>query len=107
MESDEWVGDLVMRSERALIDHLHFARYVQYTEQIGEVRKGTLSVANALRYQDAWFQMEIVNALALDAWGSDGSPSDWEAKWCASYRSDAQEVVSQFVVVVSSLRESD
>ncbi|SCU76050.1 hypothetical protein CNECB9_2710001 [Cupriavidus necator] len=49
----------------------------------------------------------IVNALALEAWESDGSPSDWEARWCVSYRSDAQEVVSQFVAIVSSLRESD
>ena len=52
-------------------------------------------VTDAARWQAIWFEMEIVNALALAEWEEQGSLDDWLHQWRAGYQADAQVLVSQ------------
>jgi hypothetical protein len=59
--------------------------------------------AEALQaYRSAWFELEIVNATALDEWEADGRPSDWNEKWTNKFLKDAAETVD--MVRVAALR---
>lgn len=50
--------------------------------------------AEALRtYRSAWFDLEIVNATALDEWQLDGRPSNWQDKWSSNFLKEAVETV--------------
>ncbi|MFF7061588.1 hypothetical protein [Pseudomonas sp. NPDC008258] len=51
-------------------------------------------VSDAAEWQVLWFEMEIVNALALAEWEEAGSPRDWLLQWNARYQSDAQTLAS-------------
>ena len=66
-----------------------WARFVALTEFTW--KDGTL-VSDAAEWQLLWFEMEIVNALALTEWEEQGSPSDWLFQWCAGYQSDAKSL---------------
>jgi len=54
------------------------------------------------RYNDAWLEMEIVNALALDEWDLDGRPREWDEKWALKYRSDAEDTIRDVLEVLDS-----
>lgn len=54
------------------------------------------------RYKKAWFELEIVNAVALEEWESDGRPAHWEEKWASKYKGDATEVVHELLMVVEA-----
>lgn len=58
------------------------------------------------RYRKAWFELEIVNAVALEEWESDGRPPDWAAKWLDKYRVDASDVIQELMQVVDELAYS-
>jgi hypothetical protein len=50
--------------------------------------------AQALQaYRGAWFEVEIVNATALDEWETDGRPGTWDIKWKERFLKDAEETV--------------
>ncbi len=56
------------------------------------------------RYRKAWFELEIVNAVALEEWEVDGRPRNWAEKWEAKYKRDASEVVHELLKVVEGKR---
>ena len=43
-----------------------------------------------------WGELEIVNAVALDEWDRDGSPSNW-SKWQEKYQKEAIELTTVFL----------
>lgn len=45
------------------------------------------------RYADAWFDAEILNALALERWESEGRPARWDATWRGAFQHDAAQAV--------------
>lgn len=57
-------------------------------------------VSDADGWQAIWFEMEIVNALALAEWEEQGSPDDWLQQWREEYQSDAQALVSRLLRLV-------
>lgn len=56
-------GDVLERAQTAARDHLEYARFVQETETLhdDDVRDEQWQSA----YSACWFELEIVNALAL------------------------------------------
>lgn len=52
-------------------------------------------VTDAAQWQVLWFEMEIVNALALAEWEEQGAPRDWLSYWKAGYQADAQTLASK------------
>ncbi|MNE84467.1 hypothetical protein D3C80_1813790 [compost metagenome] len=69
-----------------------WARFVALTEFFWQAHA---LVTDAAEWQAIWFEMEIVNALALAEWEEQGSPSDWLYRWSTGYQADAQALVSQ------------
>lgn len=68
-----------------------FAEFAKRTEQLFADSES----AEALEpYRSAWFELEIVNATALDEWESDGRPGKWNEKWNEKYKNDAIETVN-------------
>ena len=53
-------------------------------------------------YKAAWFELEIVNSVALEEWESDGRPKNWIEKWEGKYKAEAADVVRQLINVVET-----
>jgi hypothetical protein len=51
-------------------------------------------------YHACWFELEVVNALALDEWESVGKPDDWSATWGRRYEKDAKELIVNLCVIL-------
>lgn len=83
----------------AFSDIYSFAEFTGRSEELmsgGEIDPELLE-----SYNKAWFEMEIVNALALDEWESDGRPHEWSEKWGVKYRADAEETVKDLLKVLN------
>lgn len=79
----------------ALKNHLSFARFVSRTEFLFDTPA----------YADAWFEAEIVNAVALGDWENQGSPADWNDTWSKVFMNDATEVISLLKIAVKAAFE--
>lgn len=90
--------DVVKRAQTASKDHLEYARFVQDAEilQDGAVQDEERKSA----YHAFWFELEIVNALALDEWESAGKPDDWSATWSERYKKDAEELIANLCAIL-------
>ena len=67
-----------------------FAEFTKRTEHLFSDAED----AEALQaYRDAWFELEIVNATALDEWESEGRPNEWSEKWNGKFFKDAADTV--------------
>lgn len=76
---------------KATKDVFAFANFAQQSENLF----GGSPDAEALsRYQSAWFEVEIVNAVALADWEADGRPVSWDDKWRKLYQSSAADAVT-------------
>lgn len=82
----------------ATADVVAFARFVAQTEFLLD----GASDADALaRYRAAWFDAEILNALALERWDGEGRPADWGAVWRADFARAATQTVAALQAVVA------
>nr|WP_314872324.1 hypothetical protein [uncultured Pseudomonas sp.] len=52
-------------------------------------------------WQALWFELEIVNALALAEWDEQGRPGDWSVRWCEGYQQDAAELARQLLALLA------
>lgn len=52
-------------------------------------------VSDAEGWKTLWFEMEIVNGLALVEWEEEGSPQDWSHRWREGYEQDARGLIDQ------------
>lgn len=57
-------------------------------------------VTDCEEWQAAWFEMEIVNALALAEWEEEGSPRNWSHRWSEGYEQDARALVPELVALI-------
>ncbi|MFC0691124.1 hypothetical protein [Paraburkholderia humisilvae] len=89
--------DVVERARTAAKDHLEYARFVQDAETLHDALQDE---KRRSAYHACWFELEIVNALALDEWESDGKPSDWAATWNERYKRDAEELIANLCAVL-------
>jgi hypothetical protein len=45
------------------------------------------------QYKIAWFELEIINSVALEDWESDGRPRSWNEKWNEKYKREAADAI--------------
>lgn len=67
-----------------------FADFTTRTEHLFD---DSSNAAALQAYRSAWFELEIVNATALDEWETDGRPRTWDAKWNERFLKDAAETI--------------
>ena len=85
---------------KATEDVVAFAKVAQQSENLF----GDSPDKDALkRYQSAWFEVEVVNAVALADWEADGRPVSWGDKWRKLYQSSAAEAVAVLEVAAANL----
>lgn len=51
-------------------------------------------------WQALWFEMEILNALALAECEEEGSPQDWSHRWREGYEQDARALVPELIALI-------
>ena len=90
-------SQLISHALGAHKDLKSWSGFVALTEFLGQ---NTALVSDAARWESIWFEMEIVNALALAEWEEDGYPLDWHSRWCDGYQADAQALVSQLFCLI-------
>lgn len=88
------VSDYALNS---LSDIASFARFVNYAEGLSQIEELFKNESSKDHYHQVWFELEIVNALALSEWESDGSPLDWKKRWESEYKQEASELVNQLL----------
>lgn len=85
-------------ARNAAADVVAFARFVAQTEFLFE---GAADAHALARYQAAWFDAEITNALALERWDAEGRPTAWDGPWRADFQHDAAQAVAALQAVVA------
>ncbi|MNV80160.1 hypothetical protein D3C71_1737490 [compost metagenome] len=75
----------------ATADVVAFAHFVDQSEFLCA---RTDDAAARERYAEAWFDAEIINALALDRWDAEGRPAVWDATWRSAFQPDAAQAVA-------------
>ncbi len=83
-------------SETALNGVFSFAKFVAETEFLADM----MCIEFQEQYHRAWFEMELVNSLALADWEQDGSPREWDKIWNERYKEEAKETLGEFLEVV-------
>lgn len=85
-------------------NHIEFSKFVRDAEAFcqNEKREGTADV-NLARYREIWFDLEIINALALDHWESSGMAENWISQWDDRYKHDVQVVIAELRVLLAAL----
>ncbi|RIZ40717.1 hypothetical protein [Pseudomonas putida] len=71
-----------------------WSRFVAQTEFVW---KNPKLVSDAEGWQTLWFEMEIVNGLALAEWEEEGSPQDWSHRWIEAYQRDAEGLIVELL----------
>jgi hypothetical protein len=74
-----------------------FARFVSYAEDLSQLDELFENESSKDNYQQIWFELEIVNALALSEWENEGRPSDWQTRWESDYKQDASELMNELL----------
>ena len=90
---------IVKSSATALNSVFSFAEFVAVTERFVAKVNGEFQE----QYDRAWFEMEVVNSLALAEWEQDGSPREWDNVWSKKYKEEASETLFCFLEVVKKL----
>lgn len=72
------------RFEKIVKDIFSFAQFVSEVEN---------EIPNqSSRYYDCWWELEVLNASALEDWEISGKPEKWE-KWTEKYQTEALQSV--------------
>lgn len=85
----------------SLKDVVSFAKFVSYAEDLTQLRELFEDEKSIEHYRQTWFELEIVNALALSEWESEGRPADWQSRWESDYKCDAFGLITE---LISSLK---
>jgi hypothetical protein len=95
--------EILERAQTAARDHREFARFVQESEILHD--DGVQDEQRQSAYSACWFELEIVNALALSEWESAGKPSDWAMAWNERYKRDAEELIANLCEILLQKRQ--
>ena len=79
----------------------------QFVTQTEFVWQNPNLVSDAEGCQTLWFEMEIVNALALAEWEEEGAPQDLSYRWRDGYQHDAQGLTAKLVQLLVHPDESE
>ena len=88
-------------SEQASENLFAWSAFVAQTEFLWQ---DTALVQDAVAWQRLWFELEIINGLALAQWEDQGRPDDWSCCWNKDYRQEAAALASELVAM---LRDAD
>ena len=83
--------------ERASEDLFAWSAFVAQTEFLWQ---DAALVQDAAAWQRLWFELEIINALALAQWEDQGRPQDWSCVWNKDYRNDAAALAAELTAMV-------
>ncbi|MFK3818310.1 hypothetical protein ACI2KG_17180 [Pseudomonas sp. NPDC089407] len=86
---------LAQEAPQNLMSWSHFVAQTEFVWQNPNL------VSDAEGGQVLWFEMEIVNGLALAEWEEDGSPEDWSYRWREGYELDAQGLIAELLKLVA------
>ncbi|MFC0226169.1 hypothetical protein [Serratia aquatilis] len=81
----------------SLNDVVNFAKFVSYAEELAQLNELFEDEKSRVNYQKIWFEMEIINALALSEWESEGRPANWQTRWESDYKRDASELMDELL----------
>lgn len=90
-------NDIYEYAYSSLNDVVSFARFVSYAENLPQLNELFEDECNRDNYQKIWFELEIINALALSAWEDEGCPADWQTRWELGYKQDASELMDELL----------
>ncbi|AVU35638.1 MULTISPECIES: hypothetical protein [Serratia] len=90
-------NDICEYALNSLNDVISFARFVSYAEDLPQLNELFEDEHNRDNYQKIWFELEIINALALSEWESEGRPADWQTRWESEYKHDASELLDELL----------
>src|SRR5690349_10264201 len=96
-------SEILVRARSAAETHLEYARFVHDVEVLHDDADAVTDEKRTAAYQACWFELEIVNALALDEWESAGKPSDWASEWDGRYKKDAEELIGNLCAILRRL----
>ena len=77
-----------------------FADFTKQTEHLFADSSDEMALQ---AYRRVWFELEIVNAAALDEWETDGRPGSWDSKWKELFLKDADETVGMVLTAAQRL----
>ncbi|MCJ7956982.1 MAG: hypothetical protein MUW57_10670 [Pseudomonas sp.] len=80
--------------ERASEDVFAWAAFVAQTEFLWQ---DTASVKDAVAWQRIWFELEILNGLALSQWEDEAKPVNWSYRWNTDYRQEAAGLANELL----------
>ena len=87
-------AELMAQGEKASQWLFLWSQFVARTEFLWH---DTTLVMDAASWQRQWFELEIVNGLALSEWEEQGKPEDWSAQWQERYQQEAFGLVSELL----------
>ncbi|MFS2225176.1 hypothetical protein [Pantoea sp. B65] len=88
---------LAALGKRASGDVRSWASFVAHTEYLWQ---DSALVTDADAWQSLWFEMEIINGLALAEWEELGWPADGLQSWADDYQQDASELVAELLTLL-------
>lgn len=91
-------AQLTAQGERASRGLLAWSQFVAHTECLWQ---DTALVVDAAAWQRQWFELEIINGLALSEWDEEGRPEDFSARWREGYQQEALELVNELLALVA------
>ena len=83
--------------ERASDNLFAWAAFVAQTEFLWQ---DTALVADAIEWQRLWFELEIINGLALSQWDDQGKPVDWSYSWNKDYQQEAVALATDLLALL-------
>ncbi|KWU48309.1 hypothetical protein [Pseudomonas palleroniana] len=90
-------SELMVLAREAPQDLKCWSSFVAQTEFVWQ---HSALVTDCEGWQAIWFEMEIVNGLALAEWEEEGFPQDWSQRWHEGYEQDARELVPELIALI-------
>ncbi|NIF27125.1 hypothetical protein F3J44_12180 [Pantoea sp. Tr-811] len=84
----------------ALRAHLNLQSWSHFVAQAEFAWQNPAVLADAAEWQKVWFEMEIINALALAQWEEQGFPRGGLQSWCDEYQQDALSLVAELLGLI-------
>jgi len=98
-----YAAQLIAQGEKASQGLFLWSQFVADTEFLYE---HTALVTDVEAWKQQWFELEVINALALAEWEEQGKPQDWSACWRKEYQQEAAELAQKLLGLVKGFSNS-
>ena len=89
---------LINLAKHAPHDFRSWAAFVANTEFMWQ---DSALIPDAVAWQRQWFELEILNALALAEWEERGRADDWTVVWRENYQQEACQLATELMALVN------